>query len=171
MKLRSLCILATLAASGTACSRGGGPLDACTLIGPQRAGAILGTTVTVKHKGPTPRKPDDASLCFYSTGKLGGGFMLIAARIGFRDAQAEARSEMAEARKEGVPPGMPPSKVRAVDGPGQAAWLATIGRSMQLHVLDHGTSLVVSIDQPESPAADGRARKLAEAALAGLEHP
>lgn len=166
MKLGKLCVLAILALAGTACGRGGGgPLDACTLIGPQRAGAILGAKVTVEHKGPAPHDAGDASLCFYSTGTFGDGFLLIAARPGFHDARAEARSQMDAMRKEQPPAGIPAMKVQGVDGPGEAAFVGSMPGSTQLHVLDHGVSLVVGINQPDAPAVRARASRLAQAAL------
>lgn len=174
MKRPWLVLLAAITMGSVACSgpsgagAGGGPLDACTLIGAQRAGAILGQTVTTKQVGPRPAKASDASECVYSTGSIDGGFMLIAARLGFDDAKAEARSQMATARKDHPPPGIPRTTVRMVDGPGQAAFLGTSSASTELHVLDHGVSLVVSISQPESPAVLARLRKLAEAALEQL---
>ncbi len=175
MKIRSL-LVGVLAVASGACGHGssgaagGGLLDACTLIGPQRAAAVLGGTVTVKHVGPTPTKPDDASECFYSAGHPGSGFLLIVARMGFDDAQAEARSQMAVARREKSPPGMPSIRIQAADGPGQAAYLGTTPAFTQLHVLDHGVSLVVNINQAPTPAVRARARKLAQAALDGLGH-
>ena len=171
MKLCCMFFAAAMALSSVACSGAssvGGPLDACTLIGPQRAGAILGKAVTVKHVGPTPTKASDASECVYMTGSVNGGFLLVAARLGFDDAGAEARSQIAVSRQEQPPPGIPGTKVRMVEGPGQAAYLGTSTNMTQLHVLDHGVSLVVSINQPDSPALRARTRKLAQAALDGI---
>jgi hypothetical protein len=172
MKFGKLCILTALALGSTACSGAGrgGPIDACTVIGPQRAEAILGASkVTVEHKGPTPHDASDASLCFYSTGSFGGGFLLIAARPGFHDAQAEARSQIASMRKEKTPAGVPALAVRKVDGPGEAAFVGTMPGSTQLHVLDHGVSVVIAINRSDSPAVRARASKLAQAALDHLK--
>lgn len=171
MKPAIPCLVAMLALSAAACSHpGGGPIDACTLLGARQAGAILGTHVTARHVGPKPTRPSDGSECVYSDGTMGGGFMLIAARPGFGDAHAEAQSQMAAARRDQPPPGVPGIAVHAASGPGQAAWLGTSSVSTQLHVLDHGVSLVVALNQPDSAAARARARRLAQAALDTLHH-
>jgi hypothetical protein len=164
-------MLAMIAMGGTACSQvSGGPIDACTLISTRHASVILGASVTARHVGPRPSRASEGSECVYSTGRAGGGFMLIAARPGFDDAKTEATAQMQIARHDQPPPGVPGITVRAVDGPGQAAYLGTSSGSTQLHVLDHGVSLVVSINQPDSPAVRARARQLAQAALDGLGH-
>lgn len=175
MKPRCIFLLAAMAVSSVACSgpsgSGGGPLDACTLIGPQRAGAILGKTVTTKHVGPTPAKASDPSECVYMTGGINGGFLLLVARTGFHDAQDEARSQMAVSGKEQMPPGISALRARMVDGPGEAAYLVTSSAFTQLHVFDHGVRLLVSINQSPSPTVRAHAHKLAEAALDHLHHP
>lgn len=163
-------LFSLLVFASAACSHGSaGPIDACSLISAQRAGAILGTQVTTRHVGPHPTRASDGSECVYSNGTVGGGFMLIAARPGFADAHAEAQKQMATARKDQPPPGIPGITVHPVNGPGQAAWLGTSSVSTQLHVLDHGVSLVVAINRPDSPAVRARAKTLAKAALKHLE--
>lgn len=186
MKHFCVLIIATLAMASVACSSpaggsadsspskssvGSGPLDACTLIGSQRASAILGTTVTTKQVGPTPAKPSDASQCVYMTGSTNGGFMLIAARTGFKNAQTEARSQMAVAGNDQPPPGIPKIELHGVDGPGEAAYLGTSTAATQLHVLDHGVVLVVNINQPDSPTVQSRLQQLAQAAFEHLGQP
>lgn len=169
MKFSRVSSLAALVLTATACSygsaSGGGALNACSLISAQRAGTILGASVTSKPVGPKPTSASDGSECVYSTGSVGGGFMLIAARPGFSDAKAEAQSQMETARKDQPPPGVPGIKVKTTNGPGEAAWLGTSSVSTQLHVLDHGVSLVVAINHPDSPKVRAQARKLAQAAL------
>lgn len=166
-----LAVPAMLVLVCTACSHAGsGPIDACSLISAQRAGAILGTPVTSRHVGPQPTRAEDGSECVYSDGSVAGGFMLIAARPGFTDAHAQAQSQMAVARKDQPPPGVPGISVHPAAGPGQAAWLGTSSVSTQLHVLDHGVSLVVAINRPDSPAVRARADTLAKAALEKVSH-
>lgn len=169
MKSTRLCLFAMLALAGAACSHGSsGPIDACSLVSAQRAGDILGAHVTTRHVGPQPTQATDASECMYMDGTIGGGFLLIVARTGFSDARAEARSQMETARKEQPPPGVPGMKVQPADGPGQAAWLGTSSMATQLHVLDHGVTLVLAFNQPDSAAVRARARRLAQAALEHL---
>lgn len=69
-------------------SAGGAPLDACALIGAQRAGDILDAHVTTKPVGRVPTGPGDPSKCHYSTGVLHGGFLLNIERIHYTDARA-----------------------------------------------------------------------------------
>lgn len=135
-----------------------GKIDACKLLTAAEAGKIFGTSVTVKPIDTSAAGPDAASMCDYGTGEIGGGFMLLAGR----DAYTDAKSEVANREKEAVsdlPPGIPTPTFEGVDGLGEAAYLAETPESLELHVLDHGVVVVVTMNRKP----DASAVKLAEA--------
>jgi|GEM_PF-2031879 len=145
-----------------------GKIDACELVSAAEAGEVLGTDVTVKPIDTSAAGPDAASMCSYQTGQIGGGFMLLAGRVPYRDAAAE----VADRKKEelsGVPAGIPEPTFTDVTGLGEAAYLAETPESLELHVLDHGAVIVVTLSRKPDTAAETLAEQLARVAVGNLE--
>ena len=147
---------------------GGGKLDACRLVSAAEAGEILGVDVTVKPNDTSAAGPDAASLCSYQTGRIGGGFMLLAARVRYADAAAEVASRK-QAALEDVPEGMTKPEFSDIEGLGEAAYVSRTPESFQLHVLDHGVVIVVNMNRAPDDAAVTLSRRIARVALENVE--
>jgi hypothetical protein len=155
------------AGSGTAASAGG-KIDACKLISAEQAGKILGTTITIRAIDTSAAGPNAASMCNYAGPGIGGGFMLIAAHIGYSDAAAEVASQKKQESSD-VPPTLPKPSFSDVQGLGDAAYLYKTPGSFQLHVLAHGAAIVVNRNVNASTKAVDQAKQIAKAALANLK--
>ena len=107
-------------------------------------------------------------MCLYSTGHVGGGFMLLAGRAHYSDATQEVLRRKKEAQTD-LPPGIDRPSFSDVDGLGQAAYLSKTPGAFQLDVLDHGIVFVVSMNRDATPAAVARSQKIARVVLAHLE--
>jgi hypothetical protein len=158
----------TLSINPAASYAGSGRIDACKLVSATAAGRILGARVTVKPIHPVGAGPDAASMCDYDTGSLRGGFMLIAGRIQYTDAAAEVAYQEKMATGD-VPPGMDQPTFADVKSLGEAAYLLKAGGYFQLHVLAHGTAIVISMLRDTRPKALAQSKKLARIALGNLK--
>lgn len=162
--------ISTIILAGTLALAAGGvhaasPPDACKLIGAPAAAKVLGTQVTVK---PINTYGEDASHCFYSTGHIHGGFSLLVAHIPYKNAS----TELADQKKTALdtwPSSMAKPGFTDVKGLGEAATLLKGQGFFQLHVLAHGTSMVINIDQNANDEAVARAEKLARIAIGNLQ--
>ena len=132
------------------------------------AGRILGTKVTVKPVDTSAAGPDAASICDYETGTLHGGFMLLAGRIHYTDAAAEVAYQKKTAAGD-VPPGMAKPTFTDVKGLGEAAYLLKAAGSFQLHVIAHGTAIVIGMLQNATPTAVTQSKQLARIAYSHLK--
>ncbi len=133
------------------------------------AGRILGARVTVKAVNPSDTQPGDASICDYDTGSLHGGFMLFAGRIHYTDVAAEVAYQKKTAAGDVPPPGVDYKPTFSdVKGLGEAAYLLKVHGSFQLHMLAHGTAVVISM-MGASPKALAQSKKLARIALGNLK--
>ncbi len=158
----------TLIFTVTACSAGSSKIEACKLVSATAAGRILGTRVTVKAVDTAVAGSDVATICNYNTGSVHGGFMLIAGRIHYTDAAAEVAYQEKTATTD-IPPGTGKLtfSFTAVKGLGEAAYLAKMRGSFQLHVLAHGMAIVIAMDA--SPKAVARSKQLARIALGNIK--
>ncbi len=147
---------------------GSGKIDACKLVSATAAGRVLGTRVTVKAVDTSAAGSGAASICNYNTGSLHGGFMLLAGRIHYTDAAAEVAYQKQTATLD-VPPGMAKPSFADVKGLGEAAYLLKARGSFQLHVLAHGTAIVISMLHDASPKALVQSKRLARIALGNLK--
>ena len=145
----------------------GGRIDACKLISADQAGRILGTTITVRAIDTSAAGPNAASMCNYAAPGIGGGFMLLAAHIGYSDAAAEVASQKKQEAAD-VPPTLPKPSFSDVQGLGDAAYLYKTPGNFQLHVLAHGAAIVVNRNVDASARAVDQARRIARIALANL---
>ena len=161
-------ILTTVGCRAEKAAADGGKIDACKLVSAAEAGQILGVDVTVKPIDTSAAGPDAASLCSYQTGRVGGGFMLLAGRVKYSDAAAEVASRKKKALED-VSAGIPKPEFADVDGLGEAAYLSKIPQSFQLHVLDHGVVIVVTMNREPDDAAVTRSQQVARVALGNLE--
>lgn len=149
-------ILTAAACQADKAAADGGKIDACKLVSAAEAGRILGVDVTVKPIDTSAAAPDAASLCSYQTGKVGGGFMLLAGRVHYTDAAAEVASRKKE-------------ELSGVPGLGEAAYLAKTPESLELHVLDHGAVIVVTVSRKPDDATVAQTEQVARAALGNLQ--
>ena len=165
----AVAVIATLV-TGAAYAGSGGKIDACTLVSATAAGRILGTRVTVKAVDTSAAGPDAASMCDYETGRIHGGFMLIAGRIHYTNAAAEVAYQKKTATNDVPPPGIDykPTFVD-VKGLGEAAYLLKVHGSFQLHVLNHGTAVIIAMLQNASPKLLAQSEQLARIALGNLK--
>jgi hypothetical protein len=158
----------TLSFIATASYASSGKIDACKLVSVAAAGKILDTKVTtVKPVDTSAAEPDAASICNYETGRIHGGFILIAGRIRYTDAAAEVAYQEKTASSD-VPPGMDYQPTFAdIKGLGEAAYIVKARGSFQLHVLAHGTEIVIGMDV--SPKTVAQSKQLARIALGNLK--
>lgn len=163
--MRYTAILAALVlALPTGRALAGGPPDSCKLIGADAAGKILDAKVTVK---PINTYGAPASHCMYSTGH-GGGFSLLVGRIHYKNAAAELARQKKTA-VESWPPSMAKPTFTDVKGIGDAATLLKGQGYFQLHVLAHGTAIVINMNRQANADTVKRVEKLARIALDHLE--
>lgn len=146
---------------------GAGKIDACKLISAAAAAKVLGTAVTVKPIDTSAAGPDAASMCSYQTGHVAGGFSLLAGRVAYKDAAAEVAHRKKEAVSD-VPPGIPTPTFTDVKGLGEAAYLAKTSSSLELHVLQHGAVIVITVVRKPDDATTKECERLARVALAHL---
>jgi hypothetical protein len=146
----------------------GGRINACELVSVGEAQEALGAEVTTKPIDTSAAGPEAASMCSYQTGHVGGGFMLLAGRLQYDDAAAEAANREKEAVSN-LPPGIPTPTFKDVSGLGEAAYLAETPESLELHVLDHGSVIVLTMNRKPDGAAESLAERLAGFAIRRLE--
>jgi hypothetical protein len=151
-------------ASGSADTK----INACKLVSAAQAGRILGATITVRAIDSSAAGPHAASMCNYAGQTIGGGFMLIAAHIGYSDAAAEVASQKKQEASD-VPPTLPKPSFSDIQGLGDAAYLYKTPGSFQLHVLAHGDAIVINRNTAASAKAVDQAKKIAEIALSNLK--
>jgi len=160
-----IAVALALGASGPCLASG--RIDACKLISVKQASAILGTRLTAKAIHSSAAGPDAGSMCDYSNGSAHGGFMLIAGHVRYSDAWKEvARQEKLSLSS--LPPFIPKPHFREVTGLGNAAYLSTTASYFQLHVLSHGSAVVINRNMKANPKAIAQAKKLARVALGHL---
>lgn len=144
-------------------------IDACDLVSAAEAQEVLGTEVTTKPTDTSAAGPDAASMCSYQTGQVGGGFMLLAGRVRYDDASAEVANRKKEEVSD-VPEGIPTPTFTDVSDLGEAAYLAETPQSLELHVLDHGAAIVLTMTRKPDAAAESLAERLAHFAVRRLEN-
>lgn len=155
----ALCLFSTCQAAG---------LDACKLIGADQASRILGSQVSAHAMDTAAAGPDAGSMCNYTGEGAGGGFMLIAGHVHYTDAAMEVARREHEALSD-TPPGLPKPSFSAVEGLGDAAYLAKATGYFQLHVLAHGSVIVINRNMAASTPAVEQTKALARAALERLK--
>jgi hypothetical protein len=164
-----IAIVAAIAAGFTAtCHAAGANIDACQLIGAAQASRILGTTITVHAMDTSAAGSGAGSMCRFGDSGIGGGFMLIAARVHYTNATTEVARREKEARSD-TPPGIPTPSFTDIKGLGDAAYLAKTSAYFQLHVLAHGTVIVINRNIAASAKSVEQAEQLARIALTRLK--
>lgn len=156
----------SMAATRTLAMRAG-KIDACKLISAAEAQKILGTAVKVKPVDTSAAGPDAASMCSYQTGRVRGGFMLLAGRAKYGNAAAEVTRREKEAVSD-IPPGIPTPTFAGVQGLGEAAYLAKTSSSLELHVLQHGVVIVVTVVRKPDAATIKECEAVARVVLTHL---
>ncbi len=139
-------------------------IDACKLIDPARAAALLGGPITVKPVNTDAAGAGAASMCQYQSDRMGDSFLVIAGTRPYDDASAQ----MADRKKEildNVPEGMDKPGFEDIKGLGEAATLVRASGYMQLHVLADGKVLVINRNHEATPEAVGQVEELARMAL------
>lgn len=142
-------------------------VDACKLVTAKQAAHILGTAVAAKEQNTSAAGPGSGSVCVYSTGRVNGGFMLLAGHEHYTDA-AKAVAEYKKNALLDTPTTMGKPKFIDVNGIGDAAYLEEMPGFFQLHVLDKGAVVVVSRNTDADDRAIARVEKIAQLALGGL---
>jgi len=145
----------------------GGRINACQLVSVGEAQEALGAEVTTKPIDTSAAGPEAASMCSYQTGRVGGGFMLLAGPLQYDDAAAEVANRKKEAVSD-VPAGIPTPTFKDVSDLGDAAYLAETPGSLELHVLDHGAVIVLTMNRKPDGAAESLAERLARFAIRRL---
>lgn len=140
---------------------------ACELIPAATASKILGKKVTAHAINSLLAGPDAASMCNYSTGKISGGFMLLAGRVHYTNAAQEIAVRKKEALSD-TPPGMGKPVFMDVKGLGEAAYVVKMPGYFQLHVLDHGAAVVINMNHAADSTSIKHAKQLAQVALQHL---
>lgn len=143
-------------------------IDACKLISADQASRILNSKITAHTMDTSAAGPDAGSMCNYAGKRSGSGFMLIAAHIKYTDAAQEVASRQKEALED-IPPGLTKPGFTSVKGLGDAAYLATTSAYFQLHVLAHGSVIVINRNTAATTKAVEQTKELARAALARLK--
>jgi hypothetical protein len=168
--LRRIAIMITaIAAWSTAsCYAADANIDACQLISAAQASKILGTKITTRAMSPAMAGAGAGSMCHYAGGGIGGGFMLIVAHIQYTNADTEVARREKEATSD-TPPGIPTLSFKNVDGLGDAAYLAKTSAYFQLHVLAHGSVIVINRNVVANAKSVKQAKQLARIALARLK--
>lgn len=142
-------------------------IDACTLVSAGEATKVLGVEVTIKPVDTSGAGPDAASICHYQTNQVGGGFTLLAGRVQYTDPAAEM-ADRKKAEVSDLPPGIPTPTFSDVTGLGESAYLAETPESVELHVLDHGVVIVVTLVGKPDAAAEDLAERLGRVAVQNL---
>jgi len=146
-----------------------GKIDACKLISASQASNILGTKVKARPIDTSAAGPGAGSMCNYSGKHMSDGFMLIAAHVKYTNAASEVKAQQKTAASS-IPPGIPKPSFANVKGIGDAAFLYKTPGTFQLHVLDHGTSIVINRNVTASTKTVDQAKQIAVAVLAHLKH-
>lgn len=167
MRIRTTILAGVVALAAVGVQAASRP-DACALIPPAAAGNILGAKVTAHAMDTSAAGPGAASMCRYSTGRVGGGFLLLAGRVHYTNAAQEVAQRKKEAVSD-VPPGVGKPAFADVKGLGEAAYLAESPGYFQLHVLNRGTVIVINMNRDATAANVTQAERLARVALAHLK--
>lgn len=150
------------------CSQAGnGKIDACNLISAKQASHILGSKIKVHPMDSSLAGSNASSMCNFSGKHISDGFMLIAAHIQYTNAASEVKAQQ-KAAVSSIPPGIPKPSFANVKGIGDAAYLYKTPGTFQLHVLDHGNSIVINRNVTASTKAVNQAEQLARVALKQL---
>ena len=163
---RRIAIAAAAIAAGFAatCHAAGTNIDACQLISAARASKILGTKIT-PHAVNTSAA---GAMCRFAGSGIGDGFMLIAAHVHYSNAATEVARREKEALSD-TPPGIPVPSFSNIKGLGDAAYLAKTSAYFQLHVLAHGSVIVINRNVAASTKSVEQAKQLARVALTQLK--
>jgi len=94
--------------------------------------------------------------------------MLIAARVRYSDAATEVARREKEALSD-TPPGIPTPRFTNIKGLGDAAYLAKTSAYFQLHVLAHGSVIVINRNVTASAKSVEQTEQLARVALTRLK--
>ena len=108
-------------------------------------------------------------MCNYSSGRMQGGFMLLAAHLSVVDLAHEVASEKKEIGDESMKALKIKPKFEDVSGLGDAAFLVDSGGFLQLHIFAHGNKIVVNRNTKATKKAVDETEQLARAALARLK--
>jgi len=166
---RRIVIVAAIAAGFAAnCHAASANIDACQLISAAQASRILGTTITVHAMDTSAAGPGAGSMCRFGGSGIGGGFMLIAARVHYTNAATEVTRREKDALSD-TPPGLPTPRFTDIKGLGDAAYLAKTSAYFQLHVLAHGAVIVINRNVTASAKSVEQAKQLARVALKRLK--
>lgn len=168
--LRRIAIVLAGITSGFAvtCHAGGTNIDTCQLISAAQASKILGTKITVHAVNTSTAGPGAGMMCRYAGGGIGGGFMLLAARVHYTNAAMEVARREKEALSH-IPPGIPTPSFKNISGLGDAAYLAITPAYFQLNVLAHGTAIVINRNVAANTKSVNEAKHLARIALKRLK--
>lgn len=163
--MRAIVAICTLGFVAT-CQAAG--LGACKLISADQASKILGRKVSAHAMDTSASRRNAGSMCRYAGKGIGSGFMLIAGHVDYTDAVKEVARRQREALSD-VPPGLPKPSFTRVAGLGDAAYLAEASGYFQLHVLAHGSVIVINRNMAAGAKAVEQAKEIARAALARLK--
>lgn len=150
----------------TTCQAAG--IDACKLISADEAGNIMGITLTAHSMQAYGSGPIGSSMCRYSGAGIGSGFMLIAGPVNYADPAKEVARQEKEMLS-GTPPGLPKPSFVPVKGLGSAAYLAKATGYFQLHVLAHGSAVVINRNAAATSKAVSQAKQIARVVLKRLK--
>lgn len=142
-------------------------IDACKLISANEAGKIMGSTLRAHSMKTYAGAPNAASMCRYSGKAIGSGFMLIAGPVNYTNAAKEVQRQEKEMLSS-TPPGLPKPSFVPVKDLGSAAYLAKATGYFQLHVLAHGSAIVINRNAAATPDAVSRAKQIARVVLKRL---
>jgi len=166
---RRIAIVAAVSAGFAApCHAAGANIDPCQLISAAQASRILGTKITVHAMDTSVAGSGAGSMCRFVGSGMGGGFMLIAARVNYSNATAEVARREKEALSD-TPPGIPTPSFTDVKGLGDAAYLAKTSAYFQLHVLAQGAVIVINRNVAASAKSVEQTEQLARIALTHLK--
>ncbi len=107
-------------------------------------------------------------MCHFKGPGINGGFMLQAGRVHYKNAAKEV-AEQEEGMVKSTPPGLPVPSFTSIEGLGDAAYLAKTSAYFQLHVLAHGSAVVINRNVVASAKAVEQAKQLAQAAITRLK--
>jgi hypothetical protein len=147
---------------------GSGDIDACKLISASQASHILGGEIKAHQMDTSAAGPEAGSMCNYSGKHISDGFMLIAAHIQYSNAASEIKAQQ-KAAASNIPPGIPKPSFSNVKGIGEAAYLYITPGTFQLHVLDHGISIVINRNVAVNSKTVEQAKQLARVAIEQLK--
>ncbi len=145
------------------------PIDACKLVDLPAARKVLGTTLSTKPVNVSA-SGTDTSMCNYTDGTMHGGFMLLAAPLKVDNLADEVASQEKSIAEDSAPPGvkMPKPTISNVSGLGDAAFLVTIGDSLQIHAFAKNAVIVVSRNVKATPKEIAKSEKVARLAMTNL---